>query len=677
MFDRRPESQAVSAALAAPRGATPDLAAEVRYALLALWRNRVLIGVILAAGLMTALLLAVTAAPTYRSAAEVLVGQDDRILGEAQSTPDLYANDIIVGSEVQVALSRAVAERAIIAGGLLYDPRINPALSGGGSGGTDRILPAYYDALTVEQVGRSRIISIAFTGASPEAAAAGANAVAEAYIAVKRDQRTEGTQATVAALEERVQTLRADVEARERAIAEYRATRGLPVSGDLGLLMARIDTISNQISDTRAALAATRSQYDSLSASLAAGRTEVPPALMNSGTLPALREESARIQSQLARLESIYQPTAPAVVASRRELASLEEAQRRELTALKNALETDVRSLESRLAEQERVVAELKESEQRLSTSLVDLHALERDAAAARDIFMAFLDRTTQLSELQGVERPSAVIVSPAVPPTQPISPNRAAILAGGLVASAFLSLLVVLWIEQADARLLPGDQAETWTGLAVLADLQPVAGGRAADAALLPSSGFANALRTLALTLTPEGSTLLVTGPGTGEGKTTVAVGLARVLGQQGVSVLLVGGSAVAGGIGGAMGVVPGPGLMDHLADGVELDSCIQADPHSGMDILPPGRAGVGLTAQAAGRLLETLRPRYDVVIIDGPGVAQSADAITWAGAADRVLLCLGLHTSRRTETVTAARRLGAARASVAGVVVNQPVSA
>lgn len=677
MSDRRSENPSVPVALSGARGGAPDLMAEVRYALLALWRNRLIIAVIVAAGLVASLLLALTASPTYRSSTEVLVGQNDTVLGEAQATPDLYANDIIVGSEVQVVLSRAVAERAIAASGLLYDPDVNPALSGDGRpGGVDGILPHYYDALSVEQMGRSRIIAITFTASTPEKAAAGADAVAQAYLALKRDQRAEETRQTVSALGERVDDLRAEVETRERAIAEYRADRGLPSSGDLGTLRARIDTIGNQIGDTRAALASTRSQYDTLATSLAAGRVDVPPALMNSGTLPALREEYARVQSQLARLDSIYQPRAPIVVAARRELASLEEAQRVELTSLKNALETDVRALESRLAEQERVAAELRDDEQRLSASLVDLRALERDAAAARDILKAFLDRTTELTELQGVERPSATIVSPAVPPSQAAAPNRAAIVAGGFLASGFLSLLVVLWIEQSDARLLPGDQAEAWTGLPVLADLPQVGEGPPADAVLLPGgSRFANGLRMLALTLAPEGTTLLVTGPGAGEGKTAVAIGLARAIGEQGLSVLLVEGSASGGVAAGATGA-SGPGLADHISDRVELASCIQADVGDGVDVLPAGRAGASLPAPAVAAVLKTVRDRYDVVVVDGPGVAQSADAITWAGAVDTVLLCLGLHSSRRTETVTAARRLRAARAPVAGVVVNQPVS-
>jgi succinoglycan biosynthesis transport protein ExoP len=142
---------------------------------------------------------------------------------------------------------------------------------------------------------------------------------------------------------------------------------------------------------------------------------------------------------------------------------------------------------------------------------------------------------------LQAVATANAKVASTAAAPGSPSSPNRKATAAVALVFGLLLGIALAFLANLLSTRVRSWEEFEKLYGVPALAGI-PVS-GRAQTAAqqeveLEPFRILHNSLSLLA----PDGvKTVLVTSAIPGEGKTTVALGLARAAARVGIDVVLV----------------------------------------------------------------------------------------------------------------------------------------
>jgi Mrp family chromosome partitioning ATPase len=155
-------------------------------------------------------------------------------------------------------------------------------------------------------------------------------------------------------------------------------------------------------------------------------------------------------------------------------------------------------------------------------------------------------------------------------------------------------------------------------------------------------------------LTLQPEERAVLgVTSAIAGEGKTTIAAGLAAALAQDGAflrqgrepgSVLLV--ECGEGGrfLDPRLNVSPGPGLVQVLRGDCPLDAAIRGTAIERLSILPIGdvahRLPLLIRAPILPATIAQLRTRFDLVVLDLPPVLANTDARVLSRLADRLVL-------------------------------------
>lgn len=118
------------------------------------------------------------------------------------------------------------------------------------------------------------------------------------------------------------------------------------------------------------------------------------------------------------------------------------------------------------------------------------------------------------------------------------------------------------------------------------------------------------------------------------GEGKTTVAANLARLMASTGERVILIDANAHDGALSRAFTPRGGMGLIDLLEQGSEaLQAHVWVDPRTGMHFLPVGgEENRHLRSQAIWsadmtRLLHRIAEDYDLVVFDLPPLASAAD--------------------------------------------------
>jgi capsular exopolysaccharide synthesis family protein len=146
----------------------------------------------------------------------------------------------------------------------------------------------------------------------------------------------------------------------------------------------------------------------------------------------------------------------------------------------------------------------------------------------------------------------------------------------------------------------------------------------------------------------------IAITSPGSRDGKSVTAANLALTIAQEFQrSVLLIDGDLRSGAVHGLFGVEQGPGLSEVLSGEVTLDDALLHLPDHQLSLLPAGSPPDFPTellgSSAMRRVLDTLRGRFDRIIIDLPSVMPLADVGTVAPLADGVLMVIRTGVTKR----------------------------
>lgn len=275
------------------------------------------------------------------------------------------------------------------------------------------------------------------------------------------------------------------------------------------------------------------------------------------------------------------------------------------------------------------------------------------DAAARRAALVsqaASLNST--LVGLQSSEILPGEIITDAQLPTRPSSPNDKILLVSGLMGGLLLGLLLAYVVDRLDRRVRDRRDLERL-------GLDALVAGVTVEPALVASKGSSSEamrqLRNGLLARLPGGrSSVIVAGASGGVGGSLVALHLSETLARSGLNVLLVSANSSHCMVAEAFGTGDRPGLSDLIRGLARIDQTIGDAPdtpnlrvvHSGSDGSLHSELLLGRQVQ---RVLESLTPFTDVMVIDVAPTSENADAQSLASLGSGVLLVAeALHTQR-----------------------------
>lgn len=166
----------------------------------------------------------------------------------------------------------------------------------------------------------------------------------------------------------------------------------------------------------------------------------------------------------------------------------------------------------------------------------------------------------------------------------------------------------------------------------------------------------------------------VLVTSPGAGDGKTTTSANLALTMAQEfNHGTILVEADLRRPTLAGLCGVSSDRGLVDVLIGGASLEDVLVQIPDQNLFVLPAGqmtsRSTELLGSTMMARLIETLRSRFDRVVVDSPPVTL-ADTHVLARLVDGMLIVVRAGVTSRPALEHALE--GIERERIAGLVLN-----
>jgi succinoglycan biosynthesis transport protein ExoP len=146
-------------------------------------------------------------------------------------------------------------------------------------------------------------------------------------------------------------------------------------------------------------------------------------------------------------------------------------------------------------------------------------------------------------------------------------------------------------------------------------------------------------------------GITVMVSSAAPGEGKTTVALSLARAYALSGRSTLLIDCDLRKPSVHRQLGLDPSNGLIDYLSHGKRpapgIDTFMTMDHGSGAQVIVGSRRSDVPTdelvsSRTFARLVDAARQNFDIVIIDTPPLGPVVDGLYLAPLADAIVFVI-----------------------------------
>jgi exopolysaccharide transport family protein len=697
-----------------------------------LWRRKLfLLGFVL-------IVLGLTAAYVSRLPpafeAEALVMLNDR---QAQVSPDIPevlagipANEQGLQGQLLLIQSRSMAERMVDQLNLHLLPEFNPALRVGSSELSawldparlipaailDRLPRAWADTLmtttsgaemtdqqraallrseivenvlgsvVAEPASGSTVIGLRFISTDPQLAALGANALARLYLAEQLETKQTASRRAREFLEVEIERLRASVASAEQAIDDYRRQSGL---GGVTPDEQQLSGLTTQLVLSRSERAAAEARLRQVQRLVNSG-TDLDAAaqMLDSPVLNELRAREIELNRQRAELSMEYGERHPRMVNLRSEQASLEERKMVEIRQIAQRLNDEVQVLRSREATLATNIDGLKSQMAEYQEAEIGLEALQRDANADRGLLETYINRAKEIASQQKAQEPDARIISRAVMPDEAKYPRRELIFGVALLGALLVGSLAVFGLEQLDNTFRSSEQIEDLIGLPTLGLVPAITGvskryGSPQDYVLdNPNSPFGEAVRSLrtAALLTSMGAppkTLLLTSSIPGEGKTSMAMCLARVHARSGRRTLIIDCDVRRPRLHELTGVDNEAGLSDVLLQQRELNEVVLADERSGAYFVTAGGPvpdpAALLASERMRRLLKDVATRYDLVILDSPPVLSVSDARVLSQMTDKTVFLVHWGSTRRHDVMMGVKQLVEAGAEMAGLVLSR----
>ena len=646
----------------------------------------------------------------YTAYAEILIAPEGNEFGNLEEERDFLPESIgpaEMESEVRLISSAHVIKRVIDQLGLDFEasepPVVDTVLGWLGAVAapsevdsyealdSGRYLKAFRENLTIERDPIAYVLSIGYTSDDRAEAALVANTLAESYLKDRLESKKRALEETADNLGRSVEELADWLKLREREIETFRADADLYAVSGSSPAEQRYNTLAEQLIEARLNLTDAESRLSQADDAVRQGKAlgsirEV----QNSPVIAELRGQETEIQRNMADLATRFGENHPIMTNAKAELQDVRQSINREIARVVEQLQLEVTVASNRYSEikdqLERAQAELSGS----TTSRIRLKELERDAEAPRRVYETMLERYQRAREQEKLILDSARIIGPAQIPVSPSNVSGILLLGFTAAGSCAFGVGLAFLLELMRAGYHNAVELEKDLGHPVLGLVPKVhRSGRSKNERweVLEAYGLTEAMRSLVYAVLPKADRvgrdsakiLAITSSFPDEGKSTVALSLARQAAFSGLKTLMIEGDLRKPGMREGMTKIKiDLGLADVLRGKVHYaDDAIATEPESGVDIMlgmgPAEDAFTLMRSPRMSQLLQAVSPRYDLIVIDAAPIMAVSETRTLVDLADETLFVVRWKTTERSAARAAMRDLERMDASIAGILLTQ----
>jgi capsular exopolysaccharide synthesis family protein len=603
------------------------------------------------------------------------------------------------------------------------------ALSPASSTPSDRreeALAAVRRSLKVRASGQTRIVEVLCDSTDPRLAADFANALANDYIDQTMEARWQMNERMVEWLERQLEDMRIKLERSEEQLQGYARSAGLLFTGDKekqNFSEEKLRQIQQELSRAQADRIGKQSRWETARS----GAGDALPDLAGESGLREYQSKLTELRRQQAELSETYKPEYAKVRRVTAQITTIEAALAASRASILSRLRNEYEEAEKRealLVGSYRALAKLVTSE---SEKSIQYNILKREVDSTRQLYDAMSHRVKESSIASALRASNIRIVDLATPPKEPYKPTLPLNAIFGLTGGAILSIAFVLLREHADrtlqepgdalhylglpelgvvpaAQALPRDRfrgrlrmaepkatrngavagTNGINGASPVGRLLPDAGGAELVTAERTSSLAAEAFRGAVASIMFSDSretrprAIAFSSAGPAEGKTTVACNIAIALAEIRQRVVLIDADLRRSRLHEIFHLPNQLGLSTLLQartlDRMLVEEVVQRTHIPDLYVLTAGplAPATQLHSPRLPELIELLKSRFDMILIDTPPLLQMPDARVVGRQTDGVVLVIRAGLTTRDAALAAKSRLDEDGTRVIGATLN-----
>ena len=469
-------------------------------------------------------------------------------------------------------------------------------------------------------------------------------------------------------------------------------------------LISSLATLDAKVGQTQADRQQAQAELSSAQAEL-----KSTPATVTGGQTVAQNPVLAQLQSQLSQIDvqlqtalQQYTEKHPTVIALRQQEAQI----KREIAQTQSSVVANTNTIPNPVYQQIQQQAEqyatqiasdnaqlgaLKMQQQQMNPQLAQLPAqtatlanLQRQSKAAEDVYTALQQKYNNAQIARDTALSDVTITQPADPHFADVKPHLILNLLLGVALGAVLAVLGAFVIDYLDNTIKDDRDVEQELALPSLAAI-PLVKMRNGTPELpwvrtMSIEAFLQLVTSMKYASDRPLSTVVVTSPTQGDGKSTVALNVAIAMGELEPRVLLVDADLRRASLHHKLRMKNERGLSDILVGRSQLEDVVQGTRYPGLDLLTSGTPTPNpIKLLESGRMDEFLREaqeRYRCVVIDGTALSVNVDSAVVARKADGTVIVLSANQTDLRAAKQALRRMQQVGVrNVLGYVLNRVV--
>jgi polysaccharide biosynthesis transport protein len=576
----------------------------------------------------------------------------DKIAGQTASSWNNALRSWVASSGEAISSASRRVVKAVVSN-VTGNP---PARATDGSDGT--IVDSFATHVKVTADRPSGLLKVGVSSVDPKKALQLASTMIDEFLMMQVQAKVDANEKAIDWLAGRVAELKREAAASDDRIEEFRAKAHLLRAKGESVATQQLSELNTALIQAEADEVASAARLRRIgNASMPSAMDQSAPEILNSQTITRLRDQEAVVSRSVAEARKTFGPQHPGRRQLEAQLADLREKLANEMLRIRASVSAEVGVAHSRTATLRDRLQQLQSVAAERNADTVMLRQLTLQADANRELYQMFLTRLKQLSMQAQLQQADVVIVSPPVLPTIHSYPNRTQIIGFSFFLALIFGVVLAAGRDRLRSGFMHARQLEQRYGRRVSGVLPVLKAWGASEGKRVPYFERISllicleALRSIFSTLMSHTRShpavvVLVTSAIPSEGKTTLALALARFAAEAGKRVVIVDCDFLRPSLTSKLGLAGAPGLRDLFGSAASLQEATHVCRDRGFKAIGIGSSGRYTTQMSTTRqlteIVSMLKRTHDLVIVDSGPVLGSSDTRSWAEVVDRALLAV-----------------------------------
>ena len=332
--------------------------------------------------------------------------------------------------------------------------------------------------LALDTSRESSMVKVNFRGRDPQFAADASNAFVHAYITTNLEFKVEPARETTVFFDEQLKLLKDNLDLAQKRLSTYQRQMGITATDErYDIENARLAELSSQVVAAQAVTYDTQSRREQVDKTGATGDSGGALSdVLNNPVIQSLKNQLVKAEARIGDMSGRFGPNHPQYQSALAEVDELKRKLAEEKRVVERSLAQSVNTNSSLAAEREKslegALAAQRARVLNMRKQRDEATLLIREVENAQKAYDMAMGRFTQTRLESQSNQTNITVVTPAIVPTRPSSPNLRVNIALAFLVGAVLAIGLALITEMRDRIVRSEDDIVEALGVPILGRL-------------------------------------------------------------------------------------------------------------------------------------------------------------------------------------------------------------